>query len=65
MSTVEIIKHTIDAVATFAISPEFAEIGDNCVETDVEFEERNDEFVVGIVKFVVLNTQFVEVIVTN
>ena len=65
MSTVEIIKHTIDAVATLAISPEFAEIGDNFVETDVEFEERNDEFVVGIVKFVVLNTQFVEVMVTN
>ena len=64
MSIIEIIKHTIDAVATPAISPEFVEIDDNFVESDIEFEERNDEAVVDIVKFVVLNTQFVEVVVT-
>ena len=63
MSTIEIIKHTIDAVATPAISPEFVEIDDNFVESDIEFEERNDEAVVDIVKFVMLNTQFVEVVV--
>ena len=63
MSITEIVKHTIDAVATPAISPEFVEIDDNFVETDVEFEEGNDEAVVDIVKFVVLNTQFVEVVV--
>lgn len=63
ISTVEIIKHTVDAVATPAISPKFVEIDDNFVETDGEFEERNDVFVVDIVKFVVLNTQVVEVVV--
>ena len=63
MSTVEIIKHTVDAVTTPAISPEFVETDDNFVETDFEFEERNDEFVVGIVKFLVFNTQVVEVAV--
>ena len=54
MSTVEIIKHTVDAVTTPAISPKFVETDDNFVETDFEFEERNDEFVVGFVKFLVL-----------
>lgn len=56
MSTVEVIKDTMNAATTPAISPEF-------VETDVEFEERNDELVVDIVKFLVLNTQIVEVVV--
>ena len=31
MSTVEIIKHTVDAVTTPAISPEFVETDDNLV----------------------------------
>ena len=65
MSTVEIIKHTVDTVTTPAISPEFVETDDNFVETDFEFEERNDEFVVGIVKFLVFNTQVVEVVVLD
>ena len=34
MSTVEIIKHTVDAVTTPAISPKFVEIDENFVETD-------------------------------
>lgn len=38
MSTVEIIKHTIDAVTTTAISPKFVEIDDNFEITDVSLK---------------------------
>ena len=38
MSTVEIIKHTIEAVTTPAISPKFVEIDDNFEITDVSLK---------------------------
>lgn len=38
MSTVEIIKHTMDAVTTPAISPKFVEIDDNFEITDVSLK---------------------------
>lgn len=38
MSTVEIIKHTVDAVTTPVISPKFVEIDDNFEITDVSLK---------------------------